>query len=342
MKAMMLVDKKKLELTDILDPSPGSRDLLVRVKACGICGSDVHGFDGSTGRRIPPIVMGHEAAGEIIAMGSEVTGFRIGQPITFDSTVYCGTCDFCRAGKVNLCDRRQVLGVSCGDYRRHGCFAEMVAIPQHIAYVLPDGLSYENAAMVEAVSVAVHAVSRASVEGEDVLVVGAGMIGQLTIQALRASNCGKLIAVDIDEGRLGRALKVGAGHALNAERPDLVPAIQHLTGGHGAAVVFDAVGSQASVTTAIASARKGAQVVLIGNIAPKVEIALQAVVTRELSLLGTCASAGEYPQCLEWMVAGKIDVKPLISAVAPLDEGPKWFDRLYNREAGLMKVILKP
>ena len=144
-------------------PSPaiGDDDVLVRVRACGICGSDIHGYDGSTGRRIPPLVMGHEAAGVIERVGRAAsTAFTAGDRVTFDSTVSCGACDFCRRGQINLCDNRMVLGVSCGDYRRHGAFAEYVAVPARILYKLPDSLPFERAALIEAVSIAVHAVDR--------------------------------------------------------------------------------------------------------------------------------------------------------------------------------------
>ena len=127
----------ELELADMPKPEIGAGDVLVRVKACGICGSDVHGFDGSSGRRIPPLVMGHEAAGIVAETGASVRGLREGDRVTFDSTVSCGACFYCRRGDINLCDNRQVLGVSCGEYRRHGAFAEFVAIPQHIAYRVP-------------------------------------------------------------------------------------------------------------------------------------------------------------------------------------------------------------
>ncbi len=111
--------------------------MLVRVKACGICGSDVHGYDGSTGRRIPPVVMGHEAAGEVAAVGANVKNYKPGDRVTFDSTVFCGKCYFCRRGEMNLCDNRQVLGVSCGEYRRNGAFAEYVLVPQQIMFSCP-------------------------------------------------------------------------------------------------------------------------------------------------------------------------------------------------------------
>ena len=132
----------------------------MRVRACGVCGSDVHGYDGSTGRRIPPLVMGHEAAGVIERIGSGVTDLAPGDRVTFDSTVSCGHCAFCLRGQINLCDRRTVLCVSCGDYRRHGAFAEYVSVPARIVYRLPDAVPFEHAALIEAVSVAVHDLRR--------------------------------------------------------------------------------------------------------------------------------------------------------------------------------------
>src|SRR5882724_2769554 len=190
MKALLLSSYKNLELADLPAPSPAPDEVLIRVAACGICGSDVHGYDGSSGRRIPPIVMGHEAAGVVAAVGSEASKIAAGDRVTFDSTVYCGACPFCLRGEINLCDNRNVLGVSCGDYRRAGAFAEFVAVPERIVHPLPESLAYPHAAMLEAVSVALHAVSLSQVKsGQSTLVLGAGMIGLLTMQALRVAGC---------------------------------------------------------------------------------------------------------------------------------------------------------
>jgi len=343
MKALVLKEYRRLVVEDVSCPTPEADEVLIRVRACGICGSDVHGMDGSSGRRIPPIIMGHEAAGEIAALGAGVTEWRLGDRVTFDSTVYCGECWFCRRGQINLCDHRRVLGVSCGDYRRHGAFAEFVAVPQRILYRLPDSLSYAQAAMVEAVSVAVHAVKRTPLEAEAaVLVVGTGMIGLLVVQALRAAGCAKIIAVDLDESRLSVAQKMGAAVTIKADAGDLQERIRALTEGRGADAAFEVVGLPQTVKTAIESVRKGGSVTLVGNLKPQAELPLQWVVTRELTLLGTCASAGEYPACLELIASGKINVTDFISATAPLDQGAHWFDRLYTGERGLMKVLLTP
>jgi L-iditol 2-dehydrogenase len=343
MKALLLSEYKRLAVADLPMPVPGPGEVLVRVAACGICGSDVHGYDGSSGRRIPPIVMGHEAAGAVAALGEGVTDYRVGDRVTFDSTVYCGECEFCRRGEVNLCDRRQVVGVSCGDYRRAGAFAEYVIVPERILYRLPDSLSFSAAAMLEAVSVAIHAVRVAEVKGgETTLVIGAGMIGLLILQAAKASGCSRVFVTDVDATRLEMAHSLGADAVIDSSRESLATHVQQLTSTRGVDVALEAVGQPETVAAAIDCTRKGGTVALVGNIAPEVTIPLQKVVTRQIRLQGSCASAGEYPQAMKWMAEGKIKVAPLITAVAPLEEGPTWFARLYAREPNLMKVVLDP
>lgn len=343
MKALLLSKYENLEVKELPTPDPGPGEVLVRVAACGICGSDVHGYDGSSGRRIPPIVMGHEAAGVVASVGAGVTRYRPGERVTFDSTVYCGECAFCRRGQVNLCDRRQVIGVSCGDYRRAGAFAEYVTVPERILYPLPDGLSFSDAAMLEAASVAIHAVHVAEVRsGETALVIGAGMIGLLILQAARAAGCARIFVVDVDATRLALARSLGADSVVDGAGETVISRIAELTSGNGVDVVLEAVGRQETVATAIDCVCKGGTVALVGNIAPQVTIPLQKVVTRQIRLQGSCASAGEYPQAMEWMAQGKINVAPLITAVAPLEEGALWFARLHAREPNLMKVILDP
>lgn len=343
MNALILEDYKQFNYTTAPDPTPGPNDVLIAVKACGICGSDVHGMDGSTGRRRPPIIMGHEAAGEIVGVGAGVSDWHTGDRVTFDSTVYCGTCYFCRRGQINLCDNRRVLGVSCEDYRQHGAFADFVAVPQHILYRLPDDLGFDKAALVEPVSIAFHAVNRTPMALNDsVVVFGAGMIGLLTIQALRIAGCGMIVAVDVDAGKLELAKQFGADHGILATEDTLAAQILALTEGRGADLAFEAVGIAATVNSAFDVVRKGGSITLVGNLAPSIEFPLQKAVTREITLLGVCASSGEYPACLDMIARGSIDVSPLMSAVAPLAEGARWFDRLYNKEAGLMKVVLVP
>jgi L-iditol 2-dehydrogenase len=324
-------------------PDLADDDVLVRVRACGICGSDVHGYDGSTGRRIPPLIMGHEAAGAVERIGRQVSGFAPGDRVTFDSTVYCGACEYCRRGDVNLCDNRRVLGVSCADYRRDGAFAEYVAVPSRIVYRLPDAIPFDHAAIIEALAVAVHAVGlHPPAPGDRVAVFGCGMIGLLVLQVLRDRGCQDIVAVDVDPDRLALAARLGAGSTIDAGTTDVPGAVRGLTGGRGADLALEAVGVTPTVQAAVRSVRKGGAVTLIGNVSPAVELPLQEVVTRQLTLHGSCASSGEYPACIDLLARGAIDVAPLISATAPLEEGADWFARLHAGGRGLMKVILNP
>jgi L-iditol 2-dehydrogenase len=343
MNALVLTDYLHLQVQQVPTPEPGADDVLVCVAACGICGSDVHGFDGSSGRRIPPIIMGHEGAGTVAALGSSVAGWSIGDRVTFDSTVYCGQCGFCRSGQVNLCDSRQVIGVSCADYRRNGAFAEYVIVPARVLYRLPPELPFTEAAMIEAVSVALHAVNVSGfTAGQTALVIGAGMIGTLTVQALRVAGAGHILVADLDPTRLVEATRSGAHtiihtnertHTVNEVLSEFPVGVDH---------AFEVVGGSATVKQAIAAVRKGGTVTLVGNIAPNIEIPLQSVVSRQIRLQGSAASAGEYSRAIELLASKEIDVRPLISSVEPLARGPEAFHRLHSREPNLIKIILTP
>lgn len=346
MKALLLDAPGSLVMEDLDEPVPAAGELLIRVAACGICGSDVHGYDGSSGRRIPPLVMGHEAAGVVAACGAGSHRFAVGERVTFDSTVYCGECFFCRRGEINLCDRREVVGVSCQEFRRNGAFAELVVVPERIVHRLPDSMEFADAAMLEAVAVALHAVHLTPMAPDStVLVIGAGMIGLLIAQSLAATGCRKILIADVDESRLKLARNLGTEPAIQtllASGAELVKAVQAVTEGRGADAVLEAVGRDETVATAIDAVKKGGTVTLVGNITPTVTLPLQKVVSRQIRLQGSCASSGEYPEAIALVSEGRIRVKPLITAVATLEDGAEWFARLHGREPGLMKIVLDP
>lgn len=329
MRALQLVAPSTLSVVDLPQPAPGPGEVRLRVRACGICGSDLHGMDGGSGRRIPPLVMGHEASGVVDAVGEGVSAWRAGDRVTFDSTVWCGECGYCREGRVNLCDSRQVVGVACAEFRRDGAFAEYVTLPQRILHRLPEGLSFEEAAFAEPVGVALHAVRRAGdVAGASVLVVGAGLIGLLVVQALKRAGAARVIAVDLDAGRLKLAAELGAEEMIVAGTAP-VPEVD---------VAMEVVGAAATVDLALRSVRKGGRVVLVGNLAPSVPLPLQIVVTRELDVLGSCAIAGEYPEALAAIASGAIRVQPLVSASMDLEEGVRAFE--VAKASGSLKVLI--
>jgi len=343
MKALVLEEYNKLVYRDIPDPEMASDEVLVKVKAAGICGSDIHGMDGSTGRRQPPLVMGHEAAGTIASLGGEVRGWKVGDRVTFDSTIYPLDDWYTRKGLYNLSDGRMVLGVSPGEWTRHGAFAEYVNIPAHILYQIPDEVSFTQAAMVEPVAVAAHAVDLTPLQWNDTaVVVGTGMIGLFVIQVLRAKGCGTIVAVDTDAHKLKLAKEWGADVAFSPGEDDVATEVKALTAGRGADVAFEVVGVSASLQTAIGTVRRGATVTLVGNLSPMVELPLQAVVTQQIRLQGSCAICGEYPAALDMIARGDVSVEAILSAEAPLSEGAQWFKRLYDKEPGLIKVVLTP
>ena len=343
MKALVLEKYNKLIYKDVPDPVIKNNEVLVRVKACGICGSDVHGLDGSTGRRIPPMIMGHEASGVIVDTGVNVSGWKTGDRVTFDSTVYPLNDWFTLEGFYNLSDNREVLGVSPGTYKRDGAFAEFIAIPHHILYKIPPNVTFEQAAMAEAVAVALHSINISGARtGDSCVVIGAGMIGIFILKLLKISGISKIIAVESNPGRLDLSNNAGADQTFLSTDKNLPEKILALTNGRGADVSFEAVGKSESVNLAIDAVRKGGKTVLVGNISTVIDFPLQKVVTRELKILGSCANRGEYETVLNLLETGKISVADQISAVVPLSEGALWFDKLYKKEAGLNKVILVP
>jgi L-iditol 2-dehydrogenase len=344
MKALLLTKPSCLEYVDVDDPTIGPDDVRVKIAVCGICGSDLHGWDGSSGRRHPPLIMGHETSGVVADVGANVTGWKPGDRVSIDSTVYCGECPNCKSGKENLCDNRRVLGVAPIEYRQHGAFAEYVSVPARILHRLPEDITFERAAMVEPVTIALHAVARATFPKDaTVLVVGAGLIGLLVIQAAKLAGAKRVIAVDLDESRLAVAKKLGATETLVSARTGTSESIVAMTNGKGVDVSFEVVGIGTTVDLVIESTVRGGTVVLVGTLTARIDWPVQAVVTKELNVLGSCSSAGQYERALELIASDQIQVDPLISSVEPLADGAKWFARLNSPDGrGVMKILLKP
>jgi L-iditol 2-dehydrogenase len=347
MKALLLSAPGTLAVADLDTPAPAAGEVLVRIAACGICGSDVHGYTGGSGRRIPPLVMGHEAAGTVEAVGSGVTDLAVGTRVALDSTVFCGACEYCETGRENLCTHRQVLGVSPGTYRRHGCFAEYVSVPRRIVHGIPDAVDFVSAALLEPLTIALHAVNlgAAGPNTRSAVVVGAGTIGLACVAALRARGVARIAAIDFDAGRLAQARRLGATETFTAG-PDAGREAaawgRSSDDTDGADLVIEAVGATAPVQTAIEAATRGGTVVLVGNVSPRVEMPLQLVVTRQLRLQGSCSAAGCYPEAIRLVAEKKVDLSSFVSRVAPLAEGPELFARLHRQEPGLVKVVLQP
>jgi L-iditol 2-dehydrogenase len=343
MKALVYREPYCFEYSDFPDPSVGDDDVLIRVKACGICGSDVHGCTGKTGRRLPPLIMGHEAAGIIEDVGKNVNGFEKGDRVCFDSTVYCNTCDACRQGRFNRCVKRQVLGVSVPEFKRHGAFAEYVAVPSWIVSKIPDRLSFVHASLLEPASIGTHAANRAPISNNDtVLVIGAGTIGLFILQACTLRGAARVLAADINEFRLGVAKELGADGLINPQKSDLKEVVLKETQDRGVDVALEAVGYAKTFADAVSVTSTGGHIVAVGNLEKKAEFDLQQLVAREHTFAGSYASSGEFRDCIDLVASGQINVEPLISDVLPLEDGPRAFERLLKAEEDLLKIVLEP
>ncbi len=343
MKALLYTQPYTFEYTDVPDPIVGDDDVLVRIKACGICGSDVAGHTGKTGRRLPPLIMGHEAAGVVEQVGRNVAGFAPGDHICFDSTVYCNQCPACKQGLFNRCVKRQVLGVSVPEFKRNGAFAELLAVPHWICAKLPDHMSCVQAALLEPASIGVHAAGRVPITNRDtVVVLGAGTIGLFLLQATRLRGAKTVVACDLNDFRLGLAEQVGADLSVNSGKVDLKQEILRRTDGRGADVVFEAIGFAETFRQAVSLTRTGGHVVAVGNLQKEVEFNLQELVSRELTFTGSYASSGEFRTCIDLIASGKINVAPLVSEVLPLKDGPAAFKRLLDAKENLLKIVLEP
>ena len=343
MKALVFDAPWKMPLRDVPEPEARALEVIVRVRAVGICGSDVHGFTGSTGRRKPGIIMGHEFAGEITAfgegaLGEGVLGFQIGDRVAINPLVTCGECEPCRSGLENICERRLGIGWSVD-----GAYAQRVRVPVRNLRRLPDSLEWHRAAMIEPLAVALRAVNLTPLElGATAVVIGAGAIGLLTVLALKCKGAGTVIVSDPNAHRLELARKIGADHVINGSEVDPVQAVLDLTNARGANAVIEAVGITATVEHSVRMCRNGGAITWIGNSAPKVELPMQEVVTRELRIQGSYGFGKEFDRALEMLATNRLDVLPLIELISPLEQGEQIITDLAKGTLQALKVVLEP
>ena len=318
MKALVLGEYGNPMIKEVAVPEISDDEVLIRIHACAICGSDLHGYDGRSDRRRPPLIMGHEAAGEIARAGNRVEDFKVGDRVVFNSSLFCGKCWYCRHGRQNLCESSRVFGVHCADYKLNGAMAEYIAVPERILYHLPENLSYTKAALVEPLSIALHAVNRTpiGVDGS-AMVIGTGAIGLLLIKALKCTGCSHIVALDINDTRLAHASKAGADETINTSDSDWREKVKALYP-KGADHTFEVVGAGVTVNYALDLAKRGGTITLVGNAAPSAQIDFQKIVLKELNVIGTYACANEYGTALKLMGSGKVNVSDIVSEEAPL------------------------
>ena len=338
MKALVYKGPRQLAIEDVSVPDVPAGYVLVRVKMSGICGSDVHGYLGITGRRCPGVIMGHEFSGVVERVADDVKSVKAGERVVIQPTVYCGTCSACKAGNTHRCPNKTFLGV----FDVNGGFAEFVSVPERLVLPLPDNMMFEDGALIEPL-----AVSRCGVDkikdysGKNVLVVGAGTIGLLAIAVLKARGAKQIIAADLSPNRLEVAKKVGAHAVFSPKDVDAPKMVQQLTGEAGVDVSIEAVGASRPVETAISCLRAGGDCVWIGNSEKIISLDMQSVVTREITIHGTYIySHADFAATLAGYKSLGIDADAIISRKLSVEEAPAVIEELANGSDTLIKTMI--
>lgn len=341
MKVAIWHGGKDIRIEEIPKPEIKDDEVLIRVRAAGICGSEVHAYAGVSKRRTPPLIMGHEFTGEVTEVGEKGEGVQIGDRVVVDPIIRCGTCEQCVIGRSNICKNMRLIGI-----HRPGAFAEYVAVPTKNCIRLPDNVSFEEGALVEPLSVGIHAVSRIPIKlGDTVVVIGAGIIGLMAMQAAKLAGTAKLVISGGGrrEYRLELARKLGADIVINSKKEDLVKKIMELTNMKGVDAVLEAVGIQITVQQAMRMVKKGGSVALIGMLVPKMELEMLDAVVKETEIKGMYGyTTADFGVALDLISAGRVDVKSVITHLFSLDDTREAFEALYEKREGVVKVVIKP
>ncbi len=337
MKAAVFYGKRDVRLETRPVPQPGPGEVLLKIRFCGICGSDLEAY--KYGLYQPGLIIGHELAADIVAVGPGVSGWGIGDRVTSNDVVSCGECRYCRSGRVSLCDAVTMPGVTCD-----GAYAEYMTVSARALFRLPEGVSYEQAAVTDPSSNALHAVRRSGLGlGDRVLVVGAGPIGLLTIQAALLAGARTVIVAEMNPIRAKMAVTMGASATIDPSTENLDFRVADLTDDQGADVVFCASGNPEAMGSTFTLVRKGGVVVPVGICEQPVQADFLSLVMNELDYRGTYASYDEYGLALDLMAQKRWRVEPIISGVVPLEQiVEEGFETLVRPDTAAAKVLVTP
>lgn len=339
MKALVYRGPEDLRLEDVADVFPKDNEVKIRVKAVGICGSDVHGYAGLTGRRIAPMIMGHEFSGEVTEVGKAVKQLKAGDRVAPYPVEICGTCEFCRKGMEHICLNKKAYGVlDC-----NGAMAEYICVPENIAFKLDGRVDYSTGAMIEPMSVALRGVDNAGdLAGKNVLIVGAGTIGLFALVLVKMRNPARIFVSDLSAHRLGVAKRLGADVLIRAGQEDTAETVRKGTGGLGADVSIECVGVTPTTQTAISSLKLSGTSVWVGNSAKFIQANMQEIVTHELTVRGSFLyTIRQFKEIIDILGGGSVDITPIISREISLEEGPEMFHTLYKAPGNLIKVVIR-
>jgi 2-desacetyl-2-hydroxyethyl bacteriochlorophyllide A dehydrogenase len=340
MQALVFHQPQEISLETLPEPKIHDHDVLIQVTACGICGSDLHGYLGHSARRNAhvPLVMGHEFAGRIAEVGASVQHLRVGDRVVVHPQIYCGTCRACRAGLQNICPNMSVLGIELP-----GAFAEYVAVPANRVFALPDDLPDVSGALVETLAVEVH-LFRAFYKPmtHTVVVLGAGAQGLLAAELARLNGASQVIITDVIPQRLAYAAQHGATHTIQADQQDAVALVKQATDEWGADFIVDAAGTPQTRQQGVAMLAPGGTLALVGLGKGETTLNFVPVVGRELNIQGSyCYGDGDFQRALELLTSRQMVVDSMVHT-APLREGVEYFQRMIEEPASIIKTVLVP
>jgi len=338
MKAAVWYGGKDIRIEDVAIPTVGPEEVLIKVKAVGICGSELHAYEGLSKRRIPPLVMGHEFAGVIEKLGERSTGLGLGDRVVVDPAVPCGVCELCLSGQTNICRARRHVGI---DFP--GAFAQYVKVPNRACYKISDSMSFEEAALAEPLSVGTHAASLANVrDGDVVLILGSGVIGLSCLIAAR-ERAGTILVSDLFDLRLSFAKLFGADAVIDASTVDPVSEVQRTTSGKGADTVIEAVGLEKTVGQAISSVKDGGRVMLVGMLDQTARVNILQITLKEIQVKGSYGrTSGDFRKGLTLLEKDPSAIRRLITQTFPLDSVSQAFETMSSKKQSTMKIVLVP
>ena len=334
-----LVAPEKISLENVEIPTPGENEVLVKVKVCGICGSDIHSYKGKHPFVHPPIVLGHEFSGVIHRVGDGVKNFSSGDRVVVEPNIVCGKCYNCLHGRYNICTNLKVIG--CVGY--DGAFSEYIVVPENKVLKLPDGISFDDAALVEPLAVAVHAVRKSGQKiGDRVLILGAGTIGLLTLQVANLAGAREVIITDLLSYRLEKAKNLGADKVINPELEDLVELIHKEYGKEGIDLIYDCVGVDKTISQAIQIARKGTRIMVVGVPEEKIKIDLSLIQDRELEIIGSLMYIREdFIEAIDLVQKEKIKADSFVTHHFKLKDIEKAFRLVTEGKEKILKVLIQ-
>lgn len=343
MKAAVFTGPYEFEMREREKPVPGKNEVLIRIRAVGICGSDLHPYMGDgIDRREPGIIMGHEAAGDVEEVGENVTRWKPGDRVAINPQINCEECVQCKKGLTHLCDRALLIGSSQRGFL-DGAMCEYIVMHEKQLYHLPDEVSYDYGTFLDPLGNAIHLINRGGVKlGDKVVIMGVGTIGLLAVQTAKLAGAVKVIAVDLSDYKLGIAKELGADVCLKSNDPQFMEKIKEETDGLGPDVVVEAVGIGITYNLSLEMCRKRGTVVALGFTKPKLDLMIQQIIYKELNVLGSTGYADECGTTLEYLRKNMVDIEKVITHRLPLEKVKEGFDMLCEKDSKAIKVILNP